>query len=66
MPTLIVGGETDGCMLKRLLRLEQRWLNGTCDGKVEVVEVPKAGHFLQQEAPDEVAKLAIDWFKKFA
>ncbi|CAN3474131.1 hypothetical protein DICA1_A04610 [Diutina catenulata] len=66
VPTLIVGGETDGCMSKRLLRLEQRWLNGTCDGKVEVVEVPKAGHFLQQEAPDEVAKLAIDWFKKFA
>lgn len=65
VPTLILGGETDGCMLNRLLRYEKKLLNGTHNGKVEVREIPHAGHFLQQEAPREVADAVIEWIRKF-
>lgn len=61
VPTLIVGGETDGCMSVRLLRREKVKLAGQ---KVSVFEVPEAGHFLQREAPEIVAKLSAEWFLK--
>lgn len=31
-------------------------------GGVQVVKVPKAGHFLHQERPEEVNRLMLDWF----
>lgn len=59
VPALIACGETDGCMSIRLLRREKTKLAGQ---KVSVKEIPRAGHFLQREEPEIVAKLVSDWF----
>lgn len=60
VPTMIVGGETDGCMSVRVLRLEKELLSK--HKNVAVKEVPVAGHFLQREDPETIAKLAAEWF----
>lgn len=59
VPAIIMGGETDGCMSVRILRREKVKLAGQ---NVSVKEIPNAGHFLQREEPEIVAKLASDWF----
>lgn len=55
-PLLLLAGADDGCV-------EPKWFTeeGLAPGsRVEVIE--GAGHFMHLDRPDEVARLALDWF----
>lgn len=63
VPTLILGGEHDGCMVSDLYDLEARLLAST--PKVKVQLLSGVGHFLHREDPAKVAELICDWFEKY-
>ncbi|HEX2133047.1 MAG TPA: alpha/beta hydrolase [Actinophytocola sp.] len=57
-PLLVLAGADDGCV-------DPVWFTqeGLAPGsRVEVIE--GAGHFMQLDRPDEVARLALDWFDR--
>ena len=61
VPTLILVGKEDGCMSPRIAELEKEKLKDF--PKAEVKILPNAGHFLQREQPEIVAKISIDFSK---
>lgn len=63
VPTLVLGGEKDGCMNKGLYDLEYSKLKDTPN--VQVKTLPNIGHFLHREEPRLVAELISDWFSQF-
>ena len=56
--TLQLQGEADGCVAPDSARGQERWFSGPFRADV----IPGAGHFLQAEAPDEVADRTLEWF----
>ncbi|CAK9439010.1 uncharacterized protein LODBEIA_P32340 [Lodderomyces beijingensis] len=65
VPALIMCGEDDGCMSKRILQYEEKKLKADYP-RAQVKLLPKAGHFLQREQPKAVAELVTDFFDSFA
>lgn len=63
VPTLVLGGSRDQCMLPLLFRLEAALLAGT--PQVSVKLVPGVGHFLHREDPAQIALLICDWFDRY-
>lgn len=63
VPTLILGGVRDGCMLPALFELESRILARVPKVKVQLVE--GVGHFLHREDPNRVGKFVTLWFDKY-
>ena len=60
VPTLLLGGQEDGCMNYRLYDLEREKLKNTPN--VQVKLLPKIGHFLHREDPKLVSSLVSEWF----
>ncbi|MCK9249892.1 MAG: alpha/beta hydrolase [Solirubrobacteraceae bacterium] len=56
VPTLVVSGETDGCMGREIFAGQERWFTGG----LEHVEIPVAGHFMHLERPERFAGLVLD------
>lgn len=61
VPTLILGGEKDGCMSKKLYKIEMEKFKDTANVKVQLLS--NLGHFLQREDPQKVAEVISDWIK---
>lgn len=59
VPTLILGGTEDGCMLAQLFRLEQKVL--ATEAKACVALIENVGHFMHRENPLAVASHVISW-----
>lgn len=64
VPTLILGGEKDGCMISELFELEARLLAPVALVKVQLLS--GVGHFLHREDPTKVGELISDWFDKYS
>lgn len=62
VPTLMLGGEEDGCMNKKLYELEATKLAGIPSVKVKILA--NVGHFLHREDPRKVGELISDWFEE--
>lgn len=60
VPTLIIGGMEDGCMLSQFYEIEKRLLISEPNAKVQLID--NAGHFMHREKPEVVANAIIDWF----
>jgi len=58
LPTLIIWGEKDIALDKRLAPLS---LNYTSAGKL--VSIPEASHFVQHDEADKVNDILLDWFE---
>lgn len=63
VPTLILGGEKDGCMVSAVYELESRILGPT--PKVKVQLLSGVGHFMHREDPVKVSELICGWFDKY-
>lgn len=61
VPTLILGGETDGCMIKSVYDLEAEKLAQTKLVKVQTMN--RVGHFLHREDPVKVAEAIVEWIR---
>ncbi len=57
VPTLQVHGERDGCITPVPLARQRRTLVGVAEQQL----LPGCGHFLQLEAPEELAHLVVRW-----
>ncbi|CAK7890659.1 hypothetical protein CAAN3_01S00166 [[Candida] anglica] len=62
VPTLILGGDSDGCMTKSVYELEARKLKNVPNVKVQLLS--KLGHFLHRQDPVKVAEIFSDWILK--
>lgn len=60
VPTLLLGGQEDGCMNYRLYELEKKKLKNMPN--VQVKLLPKVGHFLHREDPRSVSSFVSEWF----
>ncbi len=58
LPMLVLAGVNDGCIPPALFTDAQSGL--AAGSRVEIL--PEAGHFMHLEQPDEVARLALEWF----
>lgn len=63
VPTLVLGGDKDGCMVSALFELEAQLLAPV--PKVKVQLLSGVGHFLHREDPTKVGELICDWFDKY-
>lgn len=63
VPTLILGGDNDNCMVPELYDLEAQLLAST--PKVKVQLLSGLGHFMHREDPTKVTELICDWFDKY-
>lgn len=61
VPTLILGGEADGCMSSRLLEIQRGKLAGNPNVKVQTMA--GLGHFLHREDPRKVGEAIVEWLK---
>ena len=59
VPTVIVWGEADAYLGPELLERSV----AKCAGPVRVTRLPGVSHWVQQEAPDEVNRVLIDWLR---
>lgn len=64
VPTLLLGGRTDGCMSDKIYEFE-RYKLAKYD-KVDVRILSNVGHFLHREDPAKVADLIIDFIHKYS
>lgn len=62
VPTLMLTGADDGCIAPEMFDDPRTAFDGEC--RLEVIE--GAGHFLPLEAPDTVARLALEWASRRA
>jgi len=58
LPMLVLAGADDGCIAPAWFEGAERGLAG--GSRVEIV--PRAGHFMRRERPDEIASLCLEWF----
>jgi pimeloyl-ACP methyl ester carboxylesterase len=58
-PLMLLGGADDGCIDPRFLRDAHPGL--AAGSRIEILE--NAGHFLHLERPEDVARLALQWFQ---
>lgn len=63
VPTLILGGDKDNCMVSELYDLEAQLL--ASKPKVKVQLLSGLGHFMHREDPTKVTELICDWFDKY-
>ena len=56
-PTLQLHGELDPCVLPRTARGSDRYVAGAYEWR----ELPRIGHFPQEEAPDDVSRALAAW-----
>lgn len=61
VPTLIIGGVEDGCMVAPLFEIEHELLKNKVNVEVKLIE--KAGHFMHREQPEEVTSSIVSWFE---
>lgn len=61
VPTLLLGGRSDGCMSYKLYELEQQKLQHEPNVKIQLLS--NVGHFLHREDPVKVSEILIDWIK---
>ncbi|KAK5124122.1 hypothetical protein LTR85_001825 [Meristemomyces frigidus] len=45
-------------------RLDRELMIGQMQGKFQLVVVPEAGHFVQEDVPDKTAQLLVEFFKR--
>lgn len=62
VPTMQIQGTRDGCLPPSACRGQERWFQGPFRAELIV----DAGHFLQVEATEAVADLALEWFTEHA
>ena len=60
LPTLYLHGNDDGCATPEYAR----WAENVLPDGSEVARVERAGHFLQLEQPDVVARHIVDFIGK--
>lgn len=62
LPVMAVSGKQDGCidhsLFLKCIRKED-FLKG-----VQVAEIKQAGHFMNQEQPEEINQILLEWFQK--
>ena len=58
LPMLVLAGADDGCIPPALFA--DAWSGLAAGSRVEIL--PDAGHFMHLERPDDVARLALEWF----
>ncbi len=58
VPMLVLAGADDGCIPPALFADARRGL--AAGSRAEIL--PEAGHFMHIERPDDVARLALEWF----
>nr|ABE98167.2 epoxide hydrolase [Debaryomyces hansenii] len=63
VPTLLLGGERDGCMNVKLYHLEANKLASNPHVSVKILS--NVGHFLHREDPTKVGELISDWFSEY-
>jgi len=59
VPTMLVWGEADAYLGLELLDRSVT----KCAGPLRVERLPGVGHWIQQEAPDDVGRLLVDWLR---
>lgn len=62
VPTLILGGQNDGCMVASLFEVEQQLLSDEDNAQVRIIS--QAGHFMHRERPDVVGDAICSWFDR--
>lgn len=62
VPTLLLGGEVDGCMSSQLYEIQKQKLAGKPNVKVQTMA--NLGHFLHREDPAKVGEAIVDWLKQ--
>lgn len=45
-------------------RLDKELMIGQMQGKFQLVVIPEAGHFVQEDVPEKTAQLLVDFFKR--
>ena len=58
-PTLLIWGERDPYLGIRLIKRLDRWVSD-----LQIVRIPDASHWVQNEAPDRVNQLLIRFFRQ--
>jgi pimeloyl-ACP methyl ester carboxylesterase len=61
-PVLLIHGLDDTALLPGALNDTWRWV----DNELTLVTIPKAGHFVQQDASDRVTRAMVDWLAAHA
>lgn len=56
-PVLLIHGLADPALLPGALNDTWKWV----EDELTLVTIPRAGHFVQQDAADRVTKLMVDW-----
>lgn len=56
-PTLYLHGADDGCIAAKIARGQERWFAGPFVSRV----LPRAGHFLQLDAPQTLGDAVVAW-----
>jgi pimeloyl-ACP methyl ester carboxylesterase len=59
-PVLMIHGLEDVALLPGALNDTWKWI----DAELTLVTIPKAGHFVQQEAADRVTRVMADWLAR--
>ncbi|ODV80722.1 epoxide hydrolase, soluble [Suhomyces tanzawaensis NRRL Y-17324] len=62
VPTLVLGGQVDGCMSRGLFDVSRQHFAHIPNLRIEVV--PGVGHFMHREDPEAISGLLIEWFQK--
>ncbi len=62
VPTLALTGSRDRCIDSAVFRQMMR--ERDFPGGLEIRQIPGAGHFVQQEKPDHVNRLLLDWLDR--
>ena len=58
-PTLVIHGLKDKALLASGLNDNWDWI----DNELTILTLPKADHFVQQDAPERVTKAMVDWLR---
>ena len=45
-------------------RLDRELMIGQMQGKFQLVVIPEAGHFVQEDVPERTAELLVEFFKR--